>query len=565
MTKNIAKLLTIIFIASISFASISHAYDSYCGDGGLNEDLGEECDDGNFTNRDGCSAYCIIEDMKPPEVVAVSISESAEEVSTLIDKITLTFSEKVDVETINDYNVKLKQYTTELDIDYDLQDDGITLIININQDLVGEERHSVVIKNIKDLATNQMPDIFVRSFTAGVSIDHTPPNIVIKPESGEYNYPQSIMMTPYIGEDTYSEDFLDTGAVIRYTIDGSNPSTDSEIYSESISIQRNTTLKYFGVDTQGNSTSVQTQTYQFSCGERLNVTRISPYPTCQIQECDYGYLLKNNVCIVNMNAEDDYKAMAATAPLFGSDTPMTISTKPALYITSEHRGIIPRPILFKDNVRGTTIEFTRDTEIKHVDGRAFAGYIMPPVNLYTKDFPIFYGYTFKSIFKFQNDEDEEIIFTPGYRITIPFTDRYDESIDIHVFRYDLETEIYSEYDPSLYFVNGDGKSVTIISTKTDSFFVAQEGQNFNKIVFTDTVDHWAHNYIEALYRRDIVKGRDEGIFAPDDILTRAEFTKIALKSIGEEIDLNEEVKNSPFEDVPLYAWYVLYICKGEST
>ena len=264
-----------------------------------------------------------------------------------------------------------------------------------------------------------------------------------------------------------------------------------------------------------------------------------------------------------MNAEDDYKAMAATAPLFGSDTPMTISTKPALYITSEHRGIIPRPILFKDNVRGTTIEFTRDTEIKHVDGRAFAGYIMPPVNLYTKDFPIFYGYTFKSIFKFQNDEDEEIIFTPGYRITIPFTDRYDESIDIHVFRYDLETEIYSEYDPSLYFVNGDGKSVTIISTKTDSFFVAQEGQNFNKIVFTDTVDHWAHNYIEALYRRDIVKGRDEGIFAPDDILTRAEFTKIALKSIGEEIDLNEEVKNSPFEDVPLYAWYVLYIEKAK--
>lgn len=562
MIKQIVKLIILTILITFSFSESTLA-NNYCGDGTFNENMGEECDDGNFINRDGCSAYCAIEDMEPPTVISTSIEEGKVDVSTMTKSIKVTFSEKIDIKTINNFNVQLKQHTTELDIDFNLQDNAIDLLININEDLIGESEHSIVIKNIKDIAGNQMPNIFVRSFNTGVFIDHTPPNIVIKPEEGTYNYPQSVSLTPYIGEETHMNEFLDIRAVIRYTIDGSTPSADSEIYTESLSIQRNTTLKYFGVDTKGNSTSVITKNYLFKCAKKQNATRVTPYPTCQIQECDYSYMLKNNVCIIDQNAEDDYKANAATAPLFGSDTPMTISTKPSLYITPEHRGVIPRPILFKDNVRGTTIEFIRDTEIKHTDGRAFAGYIMPPVNLYIKDFPIFYGYTFKSIFKFQNDKDEELIFTPGYKITIPFTDRYDEGVDIKVFSYNPDTEIYSEYDPSLYSINEGKKYVRIVSTKTDSFFIAQAGRSFNKIVFTDTINHWAHNYIEALYRKGIVKGRDEGIFAPDDILTRAEFTKIALKSIGEEIDLNEEVKKAPFDDVPLYSWYAAYIKRAK--
>ena len=32
---------------------------SLCGDGIVQKDQGEECDDGNNTNGDGCNAYCI--------------------------------------------------------------------------------------------------------------------------------------------------------------------------------------------------------------------------------------------------------------------------------------------------------------------------------------------------------------------------------------------------------------------------------------------------------------------------------------------------------------------------
>jgi hypothetical protein len=264
-----------------------------------------------------------------------------------------------------------------------------------------------------------------------------------------------------------------------------------------------------------------------------------------------------------MGEVDDYKANAATAPLFGSDTPMTISTKPALYITPEHNGLIPRPILFKDLTRGTTIEFERDTKITRKDGSDFSGYIKPPTNLSIKDYPIHFGYTFKSIFKFEPYDEDELFFDPPYKISIPFADNFYAGEPVTIFTFTPETEQYNVYDDSLVTINNTDKMVIIIANKTDTFFIAQEGKNFNKIVFTDTIDHWAHNYIETLYRMDIVKGRDQGIFAPDDILTRAEFTKIALKSIGEEIDLYEEVEKAPFHDVPLYAWYVPYIKRAK--
>ena len=32
-----------------------------CGDGVLHKDTGEECDDGNLINDDGCSSHCMIE------------------------------------------------------------------------------------------------------------------------------------------------------------------------------------------------------------------------------------------------------------------------------------------------------------------------------------------------------------------------------------------------------------------------------------------------------------------------------------------------------------------------
>lgn len=74
--------------------------------------------------------------------------------------------------------------------------------------------------------------------------------------------------------------------------------------------------------------------------------------------------------------------------------------------------------------------------------------------------------------------------------------------------------------------------------------------------FTDIANHWAKEYINSLRIAGIVGGKSEGIFAPDDYLTRAELTKIALNAF----DVNlHNVSTKPFSDVSTVAWYAPFV------
>ncbi len=535
----------------------------YCGDGIVSES--EECDDGNFANRDGCSAYCVVEDMTPPEVATVSIPDGQTGVSTLTNQMIVTFDEPVDETSVNNNNIVFKQYNDPVEIEFELAENLTTLTINFMEELKGDKNYSLIVEMIKDVQGNINFERFVSTFGTGEYNDIHPPNVVAKPAGGSYNVGQSVTLGAYVGELTFSDEYLDEGAKIYYTMDSSTPTVSGKVYSTPLSIKTNLTLKYFGVDTKDNKSNLVTQNYTFSCADRPNAKSVTAYPECRIEECDYGHVLKSNVCVIRLGNQDtdDYKANAATAPLFGSDTPMTISTRPALYITPEHEGIIPRPIHFVDLLGGTVIDLERDTHITNLDGSNFTGYLRPPDNLSSKSFPINFGYSFKSIFHLEPAEGGELRFDPMVKITVPFTERYNTGEKITVFTFDLLTEEYFVHDPNLVSINSEGDAVSIISNKTGTFFIAQPGLSYNAIVFRDTVDHWAKNYIEQLYRWDYVKGRSKGIFAPDDVLSRAEFIKIALNAIGEDVDPFEDVEDSPFFDVPLYAWYVPYVKRAK--
>lgn len=564
--NNYIKQISVLLILPALFIINGSAFASYCGDGVLNTDKDEACDDGNFDNRDGCSSYCEEEDMTPPTILSMSIAEGATGISNLTNKIIITFSEGMDESSINKRTIQLKQHATVLDTEYDISDNKESVTIIVNEDLYGEAEHAIVINNVKDLAGNILDNLVVRTFTTATAIDHTAPNIVVRPPGGSYIVTQSVNITPYVGKNTSSTDFEDEEATIYYTLDGSIPTINSDIYTKSFSINNDTILRYFGVDKSGNVSEITTHNYKFDCGEKLNAKDVTPYPSCNILECNYGFLLKNNVCVVNLNTDDsNIKYNAATAPMLGSNTPMIISTKPALYITPQHKGTIPRPIHFIDPISGITIKFERDTVIKNEDGSYFSGYIKPPDHLVSKNFPINFGFTFKSILNFEPESKKSLKFDPPYQITIPYTDRYRPKDKLYVFTYDPETEEYYKYPSDWVFDEKDLNQVTLMADSNNTFFIAQEGQNYNKIVFKDTADHWSRNYVESLYRKGIVRGRDKGIFAPDDILTRAEFTKVALSVVGEEVDPQEYVESAPFKDVALYAWYVPYVKRAKET
>ncbi len=52
--------------------------------------------------------------------------------------------------------------------------------------------------------------------------------------------------------------------------------------------------------------------------------------------------------------------------------------------------------------------------------------------------------------------------------------------------------------------------------------------------FTDLKDHWSKNCVMAAYDLGIIKGSSDTTFSPDDLITRAEFSKMLSKVIGNE-------------------------------
>jgi hypothetical protein len=80
-------------------------------------------------------------------------------------------------------------------------------------------------------------------------IDSDAPTVTASPQGGSYNTAQSVTLTP-------SE-----SATIYYTTNGDTPTTTSSVYSSAISITSTTTLKFFAVDSLGNSGTVVTELY----------------------------------------------------------------------------------------------------------------------------------------------------------------------------------------------------------------------------------------------------------------------------------------------------------------
>ncbi len=80
-----------------------------------------------------------------------------------------------------------------------------------------------------------------------------------------------------------------------------------------------------------------------------------------------------------------------------------------------------------------------------------------------------------------------------------------------------------------------------------------------EVPFDDIYGHWAEGYVEELFCREVVNGKDEDTYAPNDNVTRAEFLKIALLNAGYEVDgeAGEE-----FSDVSTGDWFYEYVSYG---
>jgi len=80
--------------------------------------------------------------------------------------------------------------------------------------------------------------------------------------------------------------------------------------------------------------------------------------------------------------------------------------------------------------------------------------------------------------------------------------------------------------------------------------------------FYDTKSHWGAAYIEQARILCIISGKRAGYFAPNDAVTRAELTKIAILAFGK--TLLTEVTTKPFPDVDLRQWFAIVVATAKA-
>ncbi len=82
------------------------------------------------------------------------------------------------------------------------------------------------------------------------------------------------------------------------------------------------------------------------------------------------------------------------------------------------------------------------------------------------------------------------------------------------------------------------------------------GINEHASPFTDIENHsWAKAAIDMLYRKNVISGKNENEFAPDDKVTREEFVKMAVLLFG----ISSEDNSCVFTDVGEDSWYRPYV------
>lgn len=173
-------------------------------------------------------------DTTPPNEVTNLASSSVTTNSALIS---WTASNSTDVASYEIYN-------------------GATLITSLTgtsytiTGLASSTAYTLTVKS-KDNSGNMSAGATVSFTTTAASggSDTTPPTITASPNGGTFTSGQSVALSS------------NETATIYYTTNGSNPTTSSSIYSSPIVVNQTTTLKFFGRDSAGNSSAVQTITF----------------------------------------------------------------------------------------------------------------------------------------------------------------------------------------------------------------------------------------------------------------------------------------------------------------
>ena len=113
--------------------------------------------------------------------------------------------------------------------------------------------------------------------------------------------------------------------------------------------------------------------------------------------------------------------------------------------------------------------------------------------------------------------------------------------------------------------NSGGRGPSRGGSSSGSISVGDSLQNVPVVLETETFtdlpqSHWASEAVSYLAGKNIISGRDNGIFDPQANITRAEFLKIVVNAL----DISQAAHSQQFADVSKDAWYATYVSVAHS-
>lgn len=138
------------------------------------------------------------------------------------------------------------------------------------------------------------------------------------------------------------------------------------------------------------------------------------------------------------------------------------------------------------------------------------------------------------------------------KVTIPYTLQSGEDVN-NLAVYDVQE------DGTLAKISGatydQAKKLIVFSANKLGKYVISFEAPVVPVKFSD-VSGWAEEYVSFLAGKDIIKGKAEGIFAPNDNVTRAEFVTILARALGAD---ENQAASAQFSDVAQSEWFAPYV------
>jgi predicted 3-demethylubiquinone-9 3-methyltransferase (glyoxalase superfamily) len=139
--------------------------------------------------------------------------------------------------------------------------------------------------------------------------DTTAPTVTVSPNGGTFATTQQVTLT------------ANETATIYYTLDGSTPTTASSVYSTALTISATSTLKFFGKDTAGNQSAVQSVSFTINAPD-------TTAPTVNISPAAGTFASAQSVTLTASEPSTIYYTLDGSTPTTSStvySTPISVS------------------------------------------------------------------------------------------------------------------------------------------------------------------------------------------------------------------------------------------------